>query len=155
MALAIFWSMVGLLVYVYAGYPCLVFVLARLRPRPVRKGPQLPTVSFIIAAYNEEASIAAKLQNTLALDYPPEKLEIIVASDGSTDRTDAIVREEFGDRVTLLAAGRQGKTIAQNRAVAEVATGEIIVLSDATPAHPPPPLRPLAANFPDPPLRRP
>src|SRR5205823_10900886 len=109
MALAVFWTMVGLLVYVYAGYPCLVFVLARLRPRPVRKGPELPTVSFIIAAYNEEASIAAKLQNTLALDYPPEKLEIIVASDGSTDRTDAIVRETFGDRVTLLAAGRQGK----------------------------------------------
>ena len=150
MALAVFWSMVGLLVYVYAGYPCLVFVLARLRPRPVRKGPELPTVSFIIAAYNEEASIAAKLRNTLALDYPAEKLEIIVASDGSTDRTDAIVRETFGDRVTLLAAGRQGKTIAQNRAVAEVATGEIIVFSDATTVYRPPSLRALVANFADP-----
>src|SRR5262249_50846072 len=102
MAAVVFWSMVGLLVYVYVGYPALVFVLAHLRPRPVRKGPALPPVSFIIAAYNEERSIAAKIDNTLGLDYPADRLQIIVASDGSSDRTDAIVRG-FGDRVTLLA----------------------------------------------------
>src|SRR5438093_6135626 len=114
MALAVFWTMVGLLVYVYAGYPCLVFVLARLRPRPVRRGPELPSVSFIVAAYNEEAVIADKLRNTLAIDYPADRLEIIVASDGSTDRTEEVVRTQFGERVRFLALHRQGKTLAQN-----------------------------------------
>src|SRR5438046_1179871 len=75
MAGAIFWGAAALVVYVYAGYPCLIFLLARLRPRPVRKAPVLPTVSFIIAAYNEERVIAAKLENTFALDYPAERLE--------------------------------------------------------------------------------
>ena len=127
----VLWGAVATVVYVYLGYPCVIFVLAQLRPRPVRKEPIVPTVSFIIAAYNEEAAIGAKLANTLALDYPAERLEILVASDGSTDRTDAIVRS-FAPRVRLVpVGGRHGKTIAQNRAV-EVATGEILVFSDAT-----------------------
>jgi cellulose synthase/poly-beta-1,6-N-acetylglucosamine synthase-like glycosyltransferase len=150
MALAVFWSMVALIVYVYVGYPCLVFLLASLRPRPVRKGPELPTVSFIIAAYNEEASIADKLRNTLALEYPSERLQIIVASDGSTDRTEEIVRSEFAGRVTLVAAGRHGKMVAQNRAVAEAATGDIILFSDATTVYRPECLRALVASFADP-----
>src|SRR5947209_1563812 len=124
MAEAVFWSAIAVMVYVYAGYPALVFVLAHLRPRPVRAAPHLPTVSFIIAAYNEEAAIAGKLENTLALDYPSDRLEVIVASDGSTDRTEEIVETRAAERVRLLALkGRHGKTIAQNRAV-EVARGE-------------------------------
>src|SRR5437016_2372420 len=113
MAGVIFWGAIAVVVYVYVGYPCLIFVLAHLRPRPVRKGPYVPTVSFIIAAYNEEPVIAKKLANTLALDYPADRLEIIVVSDGSTDRTEEIVRKEFAGRVRLLALPRQGKTLAQ------------------------------------------
>src|SRR6266481_10051078 len=129
MAAAIFWGAIALVVYVYAGYPCLIFLLAHLRPRPVRKAPVLPTVSFIIAAYNEERVIAAKLENTFALDYPLERLEVMVVSDGSTDATEEIVRTRSAGRVKLLALPRQGKTLAQNQAVA-VARGEIVVFSD-------------------------
>ena len=150
MAAVVFWAALGVVVYVYAGYPILIAVLARLRPRSVQKGPELPTVSFIVAAYNEQDAIADKLRNTLAIDYPPEKLEIIVASDGSTDRTDEIVRTEFADRVKLVhVSGRVGKTITQNRAV-ETATGEILAFSDATTVYRPACLRALVANFSDP-----
>ena len=148
-ATVMFWGAIAMLLYVYAGYPCLVFLLALVRPRPIRKGPELPTVSFIVAAYNEEAVIADKVRNTLALDYPADRLEVIVASDGSTDRTEEVVRTEFGERVKLLALRRQGKTLAQNRAV-EAATGEILVFSDATTAYHPPSLRALVASFADP-----
>ena len=146
---AVFWLAVTTVVYVYVGYPCLIFALGRLRPRPVRKGPSLPRVSFIISAYNEEAAIGAKLENTLALDYPADRLEIIVVSDGSMDRTEEIVRS-FGDRVRLLAlAGRNGKTMAQNRAV-ELATGEILLFSDATTVYGRDVVRTTVANFDDP-----
>jgi len=145
----LFWATVAVLVYVYVGYPCLIWAVGHLRPRAVRKAPFEPTVSFIISAYNEEAAIAAKLRNTFALDYPPAKLEIIVASDGSTDRTEEIVRG-FGDRVTLLPLrGRNGKTIAQNKAV-EVATGEILVFSDATTVYEKDVVRLMMTNFADP-----
>ena len=149
MAAAIFWAAMALVVYVYAGYPCLIFLLARLRPRPVRKAPVLPTVSFIIAAYNEERVIAAKLENTFALDYPLERLEVMVVSDGSTDATEEIVHARFAGRVKLLALPRQGKTLAQNQAVA-IARGEIVVFSDATTVYEPGSLRALVANFADP-----
>ena len=149
MAAVVFWGAIAMLVYVYAGYPALVFVLARLRPRPVRRGPELSSVSFIVAAYNEEAVIADKLRNTLAIDYPADRLEIIVASDGSTDRTEEIVRTQFGGRVRFLALRRQGKTLAQNQAV-EAATGDILVFSDATTIYHPPSLCALVANFADP-----
>jgi cellulose synthase/poly-beta-1,6-N-acetylglucosamine synthase-like glycosyltransferase len=151
MAALTFWAALGVLAYVYIGYPCLVFVLAQLRPRPVRKGSDLPTVTFVVAAYNEEPAIAEKLRNTLALEYPADRLEIIVASDGSTDRTEEIVTTEFAGRVKLLAlGGRHGKTLAQNRVVAEVATGDILVFSDATTVYRPESLRALVANFSDP-----
>jgi cellulose synthase/poly-beta-1,6-N-acetylglucosamine synthase-like glycosyltransferase len=152
MATAIFWVTLGLLAYVYVGYPCLVFLLASVRPRPVRKArDHLPSVSFVVAAYNEESAIRDKLRNTLALDYPAELLQIIVASDGSTDRTDEIVRTEFAGRVHLLAlGGRHGKTLAQNRVVAEATTGDILAFSDATTVYRPESLRALVANFADP-----
>ncbi len=149
MAAAVFWTAIALIVYVYAGYPVVIFLLAHLRPRPVRGAPHLPGVSFVIAAYNEERSIAAKLENTLALDYPADRLEIIVVSDGSRDRTEEIVRGH-GARVKLVAlGGRFGKTIAQNRAV-EAAGGEILVFSDATSVYRRDSLRALVAPFADP-----
>src|SRR6266404_2301435 len=88
----IFWLSAAALGYTYAGYPLLLLIMSRLRPREVRHGVFEPLISVIVTAYNEERDLAAKLENTLVLDYPPELLEIIVASDCSTDRTDKIAR---------------------------------------------------------------
>jgi cellulose synthase/poly-beta-1,6-N-acetylglucosamine synthase-like glycosyltransferase len=128
----VFWLSAGLLTYVYIGYPVLVYLASVLLPRPVKKGVVESEVTVLITAFNEEAVIGEKLQNTLKIDYPSDKLEILVASDGSTDDTDNIVRE-FADRGVKLfrQEGRVGKTATQNNAVV-VATGEIILFSDAT-----------------------
>ncbi|HEY6046618.1 MAG TPA: glycosyltransferase family 2 protein [Pyrinomonadaceae bacterium] len=127
-----FWLSVAALLYTYAGYPLLVFVISSLRPRAVKRAEFLPAVTLIITAYNEELHLRAKLENTLALDYPPELLEIMVASDCSSDRTDEIAREFEKRGVRLVRQSeRLGKTAAQNSAV-EQARGEIILFSDAT-----------------------
>jgi cellulose synthase/poly-beta-1,6-N-acetylglucosamine synthase-like glycosyltransferase len=149
-AAVVFWASLATVAYVYAGFPALMWLLARLRPRPVKKAPCEPTVSFIIAAYNEEKAIAEKLRNTLAIDYPRDRFEIFVASDGSTDRTDEIVRTEFAGRVTLVAVpGRGGKTLAQNYTVKQ-ARGEILVFSDATTVYRPDTVRKLVQSYADP-----
>jgi cellulose synthase/poly-beta-1,6-N-acetylglucosamine synthase-like glycosyltransferase len=145
----VFWASVALVVYVYAGYPLLLFLLSRVWYRRVRKAPITPSVTMIIAAYNEQEAIAAKLDNTLGLDYPPDRLQILVASDGSTDETDRIVRERYAGRVTLLALPREGKTAAQNKAAA-AAGGEILVFSDATTIYERDALRAMVANYADP-----
>ncbi len=139
----------GMIVYVYAGYPILVFLISRFFPQTVVKADHQPTVSFIITAFNEEKDIHGKLANTLALDYPVEKLEITVVSDCSTDSTNEIVGS-FADRgVELLQLGqRHGKTAAQNAAV-ERANGEIIVFSDATSIYETDAIRHLVSNFAD------
>ena len=145
-----FWLGAAALLYAYVGYPVLVFVVSRLRPRPVRKAELTPTVSVIITAYNEERDLAAKLENTLALDYDKDKLEIIVASDCSNDRTDEIARS-FAPRGVRLhrQAERLGKTAAQNSAV-ELARGEVILFSDATTMYEPDVLRVMTPSFADP-----
>lgn len=145
----IFWASAGTLVYVYVGYPLFVYVVSRMFPKQIRRADFEPQVSVIITAYNEEQDIRGKLENTLALDYPKEKLEIIVASDCSTDRTDEIVREYAGQNVKLYRqAERLGKTAAQNMAV-EKAAGEIILFSDATTAYEKNVLRAMLPNFAD------
>jgi len=145
-----FWLGAAALVYTYVGYPVLLVVVSRLRPRLVRKAEQTPRVSVIITAYNEERDLAAKLENTLALDYDSEKLEVIVASDCSTDRTDEIARS-FAPRGVRLhrQTERLGKTAAQNAAVAQ-ARGEVILFSDATTLYSPDVLRVMMPNFADP-----
>jgi cellulose synthase/poly-beta-1,6-N-acetylglucosamine synthase-like glycosyltransferase len=144
-----FWTGAALIFYTYAGYPLLLALVSRLRSRPVRRAPCAPTVSVIITAYNEERDIAAKLENTLALDYPADKLEIIVASDCSTDRTDEIVLTYAARGVRLhRQTERLGKTAAQNAAV-EVAHGEIILFSDATTIYSPDVLREMLPSFAD------
>lgn len=127
-----FWFFVFLLAYVYVGYPALVYFVSKIWPRKVERGDIEPTVTVLITAYNEEKSIAAKLENSLSLDYPKEKLEILVASDGSTDNTDEIVKT-FADRNVGLfrQEGRKGKTLTQNGAVRS-SNGEIILFTDAT-----------------------
>jgi hypothetical protein len=149
MALAILLGALGVIVWVYVGYPAVLGVVAWLRRRPVARAAVTPPVTIVICAYNEERDIRRKLEECLAADYPAEQLEILVASDGSTDRTDDIVRE-FAPRVRLLRVeGRGGKTIAQNAAVAE-ARGEILVFSDVTTVYTPVTIREMVANFADP-----
>ena len=146
----IFWLSAAALGYTYAGYPLLLLIISRLRPFEVRRGAFEPSVTVIVTAYNEERDLAAKLENTLALDYPRELLEIIVASDCSTDRTDDIARA-FADRGVRLVrrTKRLGKTAAQNMAVAE-ARGEIILFSDATSLYEVDVLRAMMPSFADP-----
>src|SRR5713101_4390708 len=146
----ILWLSVVSLFYTYAGYPLLLALVSALKPRRVLRGDCEPTVTIIITAYNEERDLAAKLENTLALDYPCELLEIIVASDCSTDLTDEIARA-FADRGVRLVRQPQrlGKTAAQNMAVAE-ACGEIILFSDATSLYERDVLRVMIPSFADP-----
>lgn len=130
-----FWSCVTLLTYVYVGYPLLVYLASVLFPKSINRSNIEPRVTVLITAFNEEAAIREKLDNTLKIDYPADKLEILVASDGSTDRTDGIVGEFATRGVRLFRQeGRVGKTATQNNAI-ELATGEIILFSDATTAY--------------------
>jgi cellulose synthase/poly-beta-1,6-N-acetylglucosamine synthase-like glycosyltransferase len=146
----LFWLSAAALFYTYAGYPLLLAVVSALRSRPVRRGKFEPRVSIIITAYNEERDLAAKLENTLALDYPRELLEIIVASDCSSDATDEIAREFSGRGVRLhRQTERLGKTAAQNAAV-EQARNEILLFSDATSLYQPDVVRTIMASFADP-----
>jgi len=120
-----------------------------LRPLPVKRADFLPSVTIIITAYNEEKDLRAKLENTLQLDYPRQFVEIVVASDCSTDRTDEISREYSCRGVKLIRQSqRLGKTAAQNAAVKQAA-GEIIVFSDATSKYAPDVLRAIMPNFAD------
>lgn len=131
-AQVVFWTCVSLLAYVYIGYPLLVLLVSKLFPREFERGNLDPKVTVLITAFNEEAAIRQKLENALAMDYPSEKLEIIVASDGSTDNTDVIVREFASRGVKLFRQeGRVGKTTTQNNAILQ-ATGDIVLFSDAT-----------------------
>jgi cellulose synthase/poly-beta-1,6-N-acetylglucosamine synthase-like glycosyltransferase len=125
-------------------------ILSRLYKHPVRRAIILPRVSIIIAAHNEENDIKAKLENALALNYPKDKMEIIVASDCSTDRTDEIVRR-FSDHGVLLhrQEERHGKTRAQHKAVS-VSSGDILIFSDATTLYEPDVIHKIVRNFADP-----
>lgn len=140
----------GVLFYVYCGYPLLLFLVSSFVRRPSRPAPSEPSVTFLISAYNEEDVLREKLQNTLALDYPAEKLEIIVVSDCSTDGTDAIAREyePFGVRLVQMQK-RGGKTAGLNAAVSR-ASGDILVFSDANALYRPDSVRQLVRNFADP-----
>jgi glycosyltransferase involved in cell wall biosynthesis len=146
----VFLISVLLVFYVYAGYPLAVALLGRIVSRPVRKGMREPMVTVIIAAYNEEESICATIENKLALDYPREKLEVLIISDGSTDQTDTIVGRFAARNVRLFRQEpRAGKTCAINLAIPK-ARGEIIVFSDANSIYAPDALRKLISNFSDP-----
>ncbi len=152
---AIFWLSAVTLLYTYAGYPLLVWALARLvgaETGDKRQGTgerDLPAVSLLLPAYNEEAYIEAKLRNSLALDYPSDRLEIVVASDGSTDRTNARAAAFAARGVKLLAFPHRGKSATINDAVPRL-RGEILVFSDATIELEPDALRTLVRHFHDP-----
>jgi glycosyltransferase involved in cell wall biosynthesis len=139
-----------LVAYTYAGYPLALWLVTRLRSREARKKEIHPSVSIIIAARNEADKIRQKVEHTLALAYPPDRLEILVASDASDDGTDEIV-ETFGGRGVRLvrAPQRRGKEFVQNLAI-RVARGEVLVFTDAATILEPDALRRLVRNFADP-----
>jgi len=145
----LFWLSAALLFYVYIGYPLITAGLARFKPREEYAISESPAVTLIIAAYNEEAVLEKKLKNTAELNYPPEKLQVIVAADGSTDATAAIA-EAFTKRKVLLSYSkeRRGKVAAVARAV-KIAAGEIVVLSDANNLYPVYALKSLVQPFTD------
>jgi cellulose synthase/poly-beta-1,6-N-acetylglucosamine synthase-like glycosyltransferase len=147
----LFWLSLAFVVYPYAGYPALLFLLSKLFRRPIQRASIEPSVSLLIPAYNEEKVIEAKIRNALALDYPADKLEIVVASDGSTDATNNIVaRFTNSGRVRLLAfSPNRGKTAVLNDAVGCL-RGEIVVLTDAASMLEPDAIRRLVACFADP-----
>ena len=149
MSAALFWLAAGVVGYTYAGFPVLVALRGWLRPRPVRAAPIAPAVSIVIAARNEAAVIGSKLDSLRALDYPPDRVEVIVACDGCDDGTDDEVRRRRDPALRLLCLPRVGKAAALN-AAAGAAGGEILVFSDANSLFAPDALRALVAPFADP-----
>lgn len=149
MLVALFWVSAALIVYTHLGYPLVLRLLVALRRRPAKalgSGDELPRVSLIVAAYDEEEVIEAKVANALALDYPRERLELIVASDGSFDATAERARAAGADLVLELPRG--GKAAAQNAAAGR-ASGEIFAFSDANSVWRPDALRLLVLPFAD------
>jgi glycosyltransferase involved in cell wall biosynthesis len=145
----LFWSCVGFAAYSYFGYPAAVALIARLRPLPVRREPTTPFVSFIITVHNEQARIESKILNTLAIEYPRDRVEIIVASDCSTDDTHAIVGRYSAQGVRLVVAPRRGgKEFAQGLSIAK-SSGEILVFSDVATRLQPDGLRAILLPFAD------
>jgi poly-beta-1,6-N-acetyl-D-glucosamine synthase len=128
-AIALFCAAAGIGLYIALGYPVLLGLMARVRSRPVAKRRQQKSVSVVIAAYNGASFIGDKLDSLLALDYPRELVEILVVSDGSTDRTDDIVRRYSADGVRLLRVDRGGKGAALNVAIPQC-RNEILLLTD-------------------------
>ena len=145
----LFWLSLLFVCYVYFGYP---FLLATARPvlrRPVNKKYREPAVSIVIAAYNEGKRLEKKIQNCLSLDYPKEKLQIIISLDGSTDSSELLLRAFVSQGVTVVQSrSHHGKAAALNRAMRH-ATGEIVVFADVRQTFHPAAIRELAANFAD------
>ncbi len=164
MAEVFFWGAALLLVHTYFFYPLMLFALEGVAHvvhtirfmrtgvdsrRQLREGGATPTVSLVVAAYNEASCIRQKLENSLALDYPAEKFEVLIGSDGSSDGTDDIVRACTDARVRLSPAPRAGKTTVLNRCI-PVAKGDIVVLSDANTMIDPEAVKRLVRHFEDP-----
>lgn len=145
----IFWFGAALLIYTFIGFPLLLLLRALLFPKPYQQAESDLRVSIVIAAYNEAEVIEARLRNATTLDYPADRLQVIVASDGSDDGTNDIVARFADDRVRLIALPRGGKHIALNAAVAQ-ATGDILVFSDANSMYAPDALKQITRPFADP-----
>jgi cellulose synthase/poly-beta-1,6-N-acetylglucosamine synthase-like glycosyltransferase len=145
-----FWVCAALLVYVYLGYPALAWARAALAPSPALGVAALPFVSVIVVAHDEADRIAARIDNLLALDYPRDRLEILIASDGSTDGTAERARAYAQDGVAVHAfAARRGKPAVLNDVVPRV-SGAIVVLADARQRFEPGTVRALTRPFADP-----
>jgi biofilm PGA synthesis N-glycosyltransferase PgaC len=160
----LFWISLAYILYAYAGYPCILWVWARLRPRPVRmeRSTAEPLVTAVVAARNEGRTIGKRIENLLSQNYPPQKLEIIIVSDGSSDETDGIIEAYAARETATIRRGSElyprlrlvripenrGKPNALNNGVG-LAHGEIIVFADARQDFEPNAVRELVANFAD------
>jgi poly-beta-1,6-N-acetyl-D-glucosamine synthase len=149
LSLSGFWAALALLVYVYFGYPLVACLRAKVRRKPLLRSPAEPSVTVVVVAHNEAQRIKRRIENLLSLDYPHDKLEIVIASDGSSDDTVARAQnfQEAGVRVRAFHT-RRGKTAVLND-VLPAARGEIAVLADARQRFDPGTLRALVANFSD------
>ena len=146
---AIFWTSLLCIAYVYAGYPLLLMVWRRLAQRPVHKQYQEPSVSLVMTMHDERKNVCAKLENCFELDYPADKLQVILSLDAPTDGTDALVRDYAVRGVNVVYSPvRIGKAAALNSGVA-VATGEVLLFADARQQFDRSALRELVANFAD------
>ena len=134
--------------YSYLIYPCILLLLSIIKQNPWAKENILPIISIIVSVHNEQGVIQKKIRNTLELKYPEDSLEIIISSDGSTDRTDQIVSEINDPHVALLSFERLGKTACLNKVV-PAAKGDIIVFTDANSMFPSDLLSKLTRNFAD------
>jgi biofilm PGA synthesis N-glycosyltransferase PgaC len=145
----LFWVCLALISYAYFGYALWLALCVRLRGRAIRKGHLIPTVSVVIAARNEATNLPAKLENLRLLDYPQTLLEIVIASDGSTDETVGILHEQGSNIVAVILDASKGKACALNEAVKR-ATGDILVFLDARQYVEPNAISELASCFADP-----
>ncbi|MBN2070337.1 MAG: glycosyltransferase family 2 protein [Candidatus Krumholzibacteriota bacterium] len=150
MIICLFWISAAFIVYTYLAYPLIIVSLARIRKNPplISDDPVLPSVTMIIIAYNEEDTIAAKLENCRKLDYPRGSLDICVVSDGSTDKTNDILKEEM-DIMFIEDTENHGKPHQINKAL-EKTKNDIIVFSDARQIYRKDSLKKLVRNFDDP-----
>jgi cellulose synthase/poly-beta-1,6-N-acetylglucosamine synthase-like glycosyltransferase len=146
----IFWSSLALLLWTHVGYPLAAGLLARIRPRPIRAGDVTPRVTVIVAAHDEADVIKERVENLLGQDYPADRFDVIVASDGSEDATAAIVESIVAEepRVRLLRRPREGKVEAQNAAV-RATDADVVAFSDANALWAPDALRELMRAFAD------
>jgi cellulose synthase/poly-beta-1,6-N-acetylglucosamine synthase-like glycosyltransferase len=146
----VFWFALALLAYIYVGYPLIAVLRAMLWPRKREKAPIEPTISIVVVAHNEAHCIGARIENLLSIDYPRDRVQIIIGSDGSTDATVDKAREyeKYGVRVRAFRENR-GKPAVLN-AVIPTARGEIVVLTDARQRFEPGAVRALIENFADP-----
>lgn len=147
--IAVFLTSAAVVLYVYFGYPLLILVMAHLRPRPVSRADVTPSVTIIIAVFNEEEVIERKIRNCRELDYPRDRVKSLFVSDGSTDSTEEIIQQHEGEEVELLALPRSGKAGALNAGAAS-AEGEILLFTDANVELSPDALRLLSRWFADP-----
>jgi biofilm PGA synthesis N-glycosyltransferase PgaC len=146
----VFWTALLFIAYTYVGYPALLALRRTLRPRRARRGTITPPLTLIIAAHNEAPRIEEKIQNALALDYPRDRLQMLIALDGCTDATEQVVRRHAGEGIELVCvAEHRGKAAALNAAL-ERAHGEVIVFADVRQHIEAHALRALAAPFADP-----
>jgi cellulose synthase/poly-beta-1,6-N-acetylglucosamine synthase-like glycosyltransferase len=145
-----FWCAASLILYTYAGYPLWMYLRSRLRPRPRRQGSILPTVSVILAVHNGAALLRQKIAHLLSLDYPQDRMEIEIVSDGSTDGTDEILKELQSPHIKCFRCPKHsGKAAALNMGIAS-ATGEILLFLDIRPWMESKALQLLISNFEDP-----
>ena len=146
--IVLFWASSAVLAHTYIGFPVAVLARARLRPRPHQEGPETPSVTVVIAAHDEAAAIGDKVRSVLDSDYPADAVDVVVVSDGSTDATVEEVRAVADLRVRVVALGRVGKAAALNAGI-ELASGEVVVFSDANSRFDRSTLRSLVRPFAD------